>query len=368
MNQLPYFNASININAQISIGQGALPNFGPNPFGNCCNSMLGQMQPNPMQMMSSMMQSMMGMMSMMGGSPGMGAMPGMGMSGMGMPGMGMPGFGNPMASPFGAPNLGPIADMFRQFQAGQYGGGFGNGMNPPCYGNSFGGLGFGGFGSSPDYMSPHGGHSHCGAQSGCGDFNHGHQCPPSCCDRHCEQGGQLQQDGEGKPITYTTSGGYKVAVNGDTINITDPNGENTVKTWGDPHENVNGKHVKDWKDKQRSIVLGDGTKITMSADNPKGVVDHTSIYDGNQNIQIQNKGNQITSHSYNPWDTLFQEMGQYDGETALFTTAGDGSANYRNIYNEDTDFNIVRAYEAIATTGGRYGSDPGHVHDHYEGL
>ena len=40
----------------------------------------------------------------------------------------------------------------------------------------------------------------------------------------------------------------------------------------------------------------------------------------------------------------------------------------RNIYNEDTDFNIVRAYEAIATTGGRYGSDPGHVHDHYEGL
>jgi hypothetical protein len=29
--------------------------------------------------------------------------------------------------------------------------------------------------------------------------------------------------------------------------IKDPNGKNTVQHWGDPHENLNGKHIKDWQ-------------------------------------------------------------------------------------------------------------------------
>lgn len=32
-----------------------------------------------------------------------------------------------------------------------------------------------------------------------------------------------------------------------SVTITDPAGKNTVQHWGDPHENLNGKHIKDWK-------------------------------------------------------------------------------------------------------------------------
>jgi len=344
MNQVPHFSASVNINIGMSVGSSFGSGYGQNPFGNCCNSMIGSPSQYPMPMMSSLMQSM------TGGT------------------LGLAGFSSPMGNQFGNyQGQSSIESLFRQFQAGQFGGGQSS-FSPPYYGGSFGGQGFGGYGASPNFMSAYGGQSQCGTQSGCGSFQFGQQCPPSCCDRNSRQGGQLQQDGEGKPITYTTSGGYTVSINGSTINVTDPNGENTVKTWGDPHENVNGKHVKDWKDKQRTMILGDGTKITMSADNPKGVVDNMSIYDGNQNVQIQNKGNQITGHSYNPWETRALEANQYDGETAIFRTNRSGAATYANIYSQDADFGVTRSYEAIATTGGRYGEDPGHVHDHYDGL
>jgi len=341
MNQLPFFNA----NATMSMGFNQ--SFASNPFGNCCNSMLGASSMNPLQMMSSLMQSLMG-----GGN------------------LGMSGYGNSM-SQFG--NFGgqpSIQDMFSQFQSGQYGQSNGYGSSscsPPYYGSSYGSQGYGGYGCDPNFMSPYGGQSQCGSQSGCGNFQFGNQCPPNCCDRNASQGGQLQQEAEGKPISYTTSGGYQISINGSTINVTDPNGENTVKTWGDPHENVNGEHVKDWQDKQRTMILGDGTKITMSADNPKGVVEAMSIYDGNQSVQIQNDGIKITGHSYNPWQTRSQEANQYDGETSIFKTNYNGAATYSNIYSQDSDFNVTRAYEPIATTQGRYGTDPGKTTDLYPG-
>ena len=185
-------------------------------------------------------------------------------------------------------------------------------------------------------------------------------------DQGCGVLGRRGQIGfEGKPISYTTSGGYKVSIDGTTINVTDPNGKNTVKTWGDPHENVNGTHVKDWEGKQRSIVLEDGTKITMTADGPKGVVENTSIYDGNQSVQITNKGNQITGHTFDPRQTAYLDASQYDGETALFSTGYNGAATYANIYNQDSSFNVTRAYQAIATTGGY--ANPNQVNDLYKG-
>ncbi len=32
-----------------------------------------------------------------------------------------------------------------------------------------------------------------------------------------------------------------------SVTITDPAGKNSVQHWGDPHENLNGKHKKDWE-------------------------------------------------------------------------------------------------------------------------
>jgi hypothetical protein len=242
---------------------------------------------------------------------------------------------------------------------------------PPC-GHHFGGPQYGGYQQPGHFGHCHHGQPHWGGH-GCNNinlnFNFGHQCPQSrCCHPRpqCGPQGQLCQEGKGKPISYTTRGGYQVKVNGHTIEVKDPSGKNVLKHWGDPHENLNGKHLKDWKGKQRTVVLGDGTKITMGADGPKGVTNNTSIYDGNQNVQITNKGNQITHHSFNPYDTQYREMSQYDGETALFRTNQNGAGIYNNIYNEDKNFNISNIYQQLGRTGGYH--NPGKVYDFYPGI
>ncbi len=178
---------------------------------------------------------------------------------------------------------------------------------------------------------------------------------------HFNRGGELcQEGGKGKPIEYTTSGGYTVEVDKHTIKITDPCG-NELKHWGDPHENLNGTHIKDWEGKQRSILLDDGTKISMSATGPHGVTETMSIYDGNQNVQIDNRKNEVTHHSFNPWDTHLREVRQHDGETAVFRPTRDGGAEYYNVYTEDKDFNVTRLHDALGRIGGN-----GRVHDLYD--
>jgi hypothetical protein len=284
------------------------------------------------------------------------------------------GFGGQQYGGYGcSPNYGG------QYGGGQYGnfgynqGGF-NGM-PQYPGGGYNQFGYGGYpgyqqqfpgGCSPwggNYGQQYGG---CGCGGPGQNFNFGNQCPQSCCcpwERPPQ--GQLEQEGgKGKPIEYHTSGGYTVKVDKTTITITDPQGKNTVETWGDPHENVNGKHVKDWQTKQRTIVLGDGTKITMSAQAHNGVTTGTSIYDGRQNVQIENGSNTISHHSMNPWDTAYREQSQYDGETALFRTNNrTGKATYSNIYTQDSNFDVTRQYQQIASTGGY--ANPNQVTDHW---
>lgn len=246
------------------------------------------------------------------------------------------------------------------------------GSYPPMHGHHFGGPHFGGYHCPGNYGHHHHGAPHWHGGGHCSpnyNFGHCHRGPQhhACHCRPCHghrPEGQLCQKGKGKPISYTTSGGYKVNVNKHTITITDPNGKNVLKHWGDPHENLNGKHLKDWEGKQRSIVLGDGTKITMTADGPHGVTRNTSIYDGRQNVQINNDKNQIKHHSFNPWDTAMREARQYDGETSIFRTNRNGAAIYNNIYTEDKNFGINYQYKAIGRTGGY--NNPSKTYDFYD--
>lgn len=261
---------------------------------------------------------------------------------------------------------------------------------PPVAGHQFGGMLFGGFCAVPGGQFGQMGMPHwCppGYRGGANfQFNFGHHSPqrdcwyrPDCrprpqphcrpCPRPkprpvCRKDGRLCQKGKGKPISYTTSGGFKVEVNKHTISITDPSGKNTVQHWGDPHEKLNGKHIKDWQTKQRTVVLGDGTKITMEATGPKGVTLKTSIYDGRQNVQIENKTNTVTHHSFRAGDTRRREAAQYDGETAIFRMGRKGSAVYNNIYNQDANFGITRSYQRLGRTGGD--RDPKLVQDFYD--
>lgn len=199
---------------------------------------------------------------------------------------------------------------------------------------------FGGYPQTGQWCCPQQQH-HCCPQQYSQPQNH-------CPEQGMNWGGTLcQEGGKGKPATYTTSGGYNVTMNGDRISITDPNG-NKVEHWGDPHENVNGKHVKDWNEKTRTLILGDGTKITMNATGPQGVTEHTSIYDGAQNVQFNNKTNEVEHRSFNPWDTAGREATQADGEASWMGIARNGDLIYRNIYTQNDNFQVTRTFQDLA--------------------
>lgn len=295
--------------------------------------------------------------------------PGCGGYGGGFPGMGFPGGGG-----FGGGGFG--GDPYSQgYQAGQYqagyqaglqaGGGGGFGGNP-WGGGGFGGGGFPGSGYGGGGGGGYFGDNYGIQPGGCRPPGHGWNggcCPP----QHCRNphstgnpGGQLEQNGgDGKPIGYTTSGGWNVRVDKDKVIITDPTGKQKIEHSGDPHEYVNGKHIKDWEGKDRSIVLPDGTKITMGATGPQGLVTSTSIYDGDQNVQINNETNQITHHSFNPYDTKMREAWQNDGETSAVRTSWDGNKlSYDNLYTQDDNFNVRSNYKHLAGDQGPWYSRP----------
>lgn len=177
--------------------------------------------------------------------------------------------------------------------------------------------------------------------------------------------------GFGEPIVHVTRGGYTVSISTHTIVVSDFIGMNKVEHWGDPHENLNGKHIKDWGGEpqwdggRRSLVLADGTRITMEASGAQGVVLHTSIYDGDENLQIDNSSNMIVHHGFDAEDTQQREAAQYDGETALFETDESlGVATYTNVYNEDAGFNRIDFLVPLGGTGGC--ENPNQVHDYYD--
>ena len=181
----------------------------------------------------------------------------------------------------------------------------------------------------------------------------------------------FDEAGVGQPFEYVTLGGYTIKIDNHTVTITDFLGTNTVQHWGDPHENLNGKHIKDWGGEpewggaRRSLLLGDGTLVTLQALGPHGVTLYTSIYDGPQNLQIDNCRNALEHHGMDALDTQLRDASQHDGETALFATdAPSGVATYTNGYDENADFEIVEFEVPLGTTGGY--ANPTQVNDLYD--
>jgi hypothetical protein len=177
--------------------------------------------------------------------------------------------------------------------------------------------------------------------------------------------------GVGQPVAYVTSGGYSITIDRHTITVVDALAFNKVEHWGDPHENLNGKHIKDWGGEQewdgsrRSLVLDDGTKLTMEAEGEQGVVLHTSIYDGDENLQVDNCRNALEHHGVDATDTAMRDGQQHDGETARFATDVETAvATYLNVYNEDADFDIVEFSVLLGETGGY--ENPNNVRDYYD--
>ena len=170
---------------------------------------------------------------------------------------------------------------------------------------------------------------------------------------------------------FVTPGGHTIKIDMHTVTVTDAMGMNTVQHWGDPHESLNGKHIKDWGGEpgwdgaRRSLLLGDGSKITMESGDWQGLVLRTSIYAGGVNVQFDNAANEVVHRSADPFDTQQRERAQYDGETALFLTdAATGIATYDDIYDENAQFVLVPSAMPLGTTGGC--DNPTQVTDLYD--
>ena len=181
-------------------------------------------------------------------------------------------------------------------------------------------------------------------------------------------GGGDDPTGTPQPLHYVTDGGYTIKVDFHTVTITDPAGTNTIQHWGDPHENLNGKHLKDWgggpqwEGLRRTVLLGDGSKITMEANGPHQVTRWTSIYNGNAHVQFDNCRSRIVRQGSDAAETAQLEKTQYDGETTAFeTNTTTGVATYNTVYNEDENFERVATPVPLGSTGGF--ANPNQVND-----
>lgn len=168
-----------------------------------------------------------------------------------------------------------------------------------------------------------------------------------------EMRGRLTQDGGlvwdenreewfRKAFDYISRNGRtKVNVNRHTITMT-VDGKFTWQVWGDPHEKFQGKHIKDWLGRRRTLLLPDGVKVTMHAAGPTGVTETTSIYDGAQSHEIDNFTNQARHSCVDAAMAQERDAKEHDGETAVLGVLRSkhserGAAYIANIYHEGAD-------------------------------
>lgn len=162
------------------------------------------------------------------------------------------------------------------------------------------------------------------------------------CPASGEVRGRLTQATAGQPIDYVSrSGDWVIKIDKHTITVTRVGDFFTWQVWGDPHENLNGKHIKDWLDPglRRTLLLQDGTKITMHADGPDRVVHTTSIYDGPESHEIGNTANEVRHSCVDGAVALQREAQEPDGETAVLSVLRTGHSLIgamfvANVYDE----------------------------------
>ncbi|MEO7198773.1 MAG: hypothetical protein ABIY56_01005 [Dokdonella sp.] len=194
---------------------------------------------------------------------------------------------------------------------------------------------------------------------------------PGQLDTILQTGFERPEQAIGRRIRYVTAAGYIIRVDRHTISIQDPLEMNKIEHWGDPHENLNGKHIKDWAGmpgwdgSRRTILMDGGAKLTMESAGAQGLVLFTSIYDGQQNLQIANTSNTILHHGMDAADTAARDAAQHDGESARFSTDPvTAMAWYDNVYNEDANFTIVPFAVPLGSTGGC--ANPRQTHDYFD--
>lgn len=178
--------------------------------------------------------------------------------------------------------------------------------------------------------------------------------------------GRLMEPETGK-FRLTTAAGWTMMNDGSTFTLTDSTGTITYQAWGDGniHENLNGKHLKDWFGSTRTIVIPGDTMFTLtSAYDPalnRTTLKTISIYDADQSHRIDAQAKVVLMSELL---TRLGETAEADGETSRFWNTGTGGF-LETIYTQlpaDND-GQPRPQQSIplGTTGGP--ASPNQVND-----
>lgn len=185
--------------------------------------------------------------------------------------------------------------------------------------------------------------------------------------------GKLTYDASQNGYEYTTSGGGTIKISGTTVHCTF-NQKITVEFWGIPseglrHENLNGKHIKDWFGTTRSFIFPDGCKITYVINDSDKRTVSISIYDRDQahhlNSRCDNSVRGSTTLEYSETNAVIAgllDKIQADGETATLEVTETGVL-YLNIYTEDAP---GKRTEKRVPLGSTVNSFPNQVNDLYD--
>lgn len=175
-------------------------------------------------------------------------------------------------------------------------------------------------------------------------------------------------------LDYTTaSGKWLVKVHGSTITVSSSM-YRTYEFWGDGHENLNGKHLKDWFGERRTLLLDDGAKITLHAYAADQPVHTTHIIDGAQSHEIGNQGTVVRHSCVNAQVAMARDLEEADGETAYLShlrspASNEGYVHVENVYTEAATPEGVAAPEFSALQLGETGEadiNPKQIHDFYD--
>lgn len=197
----------------------------------------------------------------------------------------------------------------------------------------------------------------------------------ACSGPPVERGG-LSRLGDGSLQYASRSGLWTVTINEHTITaVRNLGGGPGAKweIWGDPHENLNGKHIKDWETSRRTLLLDDGTKITLDASGPQAVVHRTSIYDGAQSHEIDNFENTLVHSCVHAATATQRDADEADGETAYLLIMRSPASAMGGLYSENIyletmeDGKPVRIFapEMLGETG-EMDINPNNVRDFYD--
>lgn len=179
-------------------------------------------------------------------------------------------------------------------------------------------------------------------------------------------------------LVYTTrSGLWRVTVNLDRVMVVRLSATISQRweAWGNlPHETLNGKHIKDFDATFRTLLLPDGSKITMEKDATTDLVKTTSIYDAGQSHEIGNVGNVVRHSCVNVAVATQRDAAQIDGETGVLwnlraAASTVGFSLLENIYVEQagTGGSFTRNYMPLllGETGDPV-TNPTQVNDFYD--